>query len=58
MLQDVRPGGEISVELKIHDSKTHFARYVNMADTTTTSRIEVAASYLSMSATLVHAIGW
>lgn len=39
---------ELSVELKLHDSKTHFPRYINMAGTTTTSQIEVASAYMRL----------
>ena len=47
VLQDEETG-VLSVELKVHDSKTHFPRYVNMAATTTTSKIEVASAYLDL----------
>ena len=40
--------GEISVELKVHDSKTHLARWVNMAGETTTSGIKVADAFLDL----------
>ena len=32
----------------MHDSKTHFSRYVNMAAETTTSKIQVAESYMEL----------
>ena len=38
--------GEVSVELRVHDSKTKFPRYVNMAAETTISKIPVAAAFL------------
>lgn len=44
ILRDLQTG-EVSVELKVHDSKTHFSRYVNMSAETTTSKIKVADAY-------------
>ena len=47
VLQDVHTG-VVSVELKVHDSKTHFSRYINMAAETTTSKIQVAEAFMEL----------
>ena len=47
LLQDMH-SGEVSVELKVHDSKTGFPRWVNMAGETTTSRVQVAEEYMNL----------
>ena len=47
ILQDIHTG-VVSVELKVHDSKTHFSRYINMAAETTTSKIQVAEAFMEL----------
>ena len=47
ILQDIHTG-VVSVELNVHDSKTHFSRYINVAAETTTSKIQVAESYMEL----------
>ena len=50
--------GEVSVEVKVHDTKTKMDRYVNMCGTTLTSKIPVAATFMELfranQLTLVH----
>ena len=47
ILQDIHTG-VVSVELKVHDSKTHFSRYINMAAETTTSKVQVAEAFMEL----------
>ena len=47
ILQDLQTG-VVSVELKVHDSKTHHPRYVNIAAESTTSKIQVAEMYMEL----------
>jgi hypothetical protein len=41
-------GGGVGGAQKVHDSTTHFSRYVNMAAETTASKIQVAESYMEL----------
>jgi len=43
-----RETNEVTVELRVHDSKCHLARWVNMAGETTTSKVDVAGAYLDL----------
>ena len=47
VLQDLT-SGEVSVELKVHDTKTKMDRYVNMCQTTMTSKIPVADTFMAL----------
>ena len=40
--------GEVSVELKLHDSKTHFDRWINMIGVTKQSKLDVAGAYMDL----------
>jgi len=47
ILQDLT-SGEVSVELKVHDTKTKMDRYVNLCQTTMTSKIPVADTFMAL----------